>query len=248
MARPPLLTLTNVQLTFGGRPLFSGVEFPLSKGERCALVGRNGAGKSTLMKLVAGMIEPDGGEIWTQPGSVAAFVAQEPDFSPYDTLVDFVADGLDDRFRAEAELTEMGLDPQADPAKLSGGQLRKAAIARGFAHDPDILLMDEPTNHLDIATIQQLETRLNGFNGAALIVSHDRAFLETVSTNTLWLRQGKVWKSPRSSCSLASRPLLRLRRAVTPRASQCCSSFSCVFIRCSCFSSSASTPAAQSSK
>ncbi|MCI4646341.1 MAG: ATP-binding cassette domain-containing protein [Hyphomonadaceae bacterium] len=196
MARPPLLTLTDVQLTFGGRPLFSGVEFPLSKGERCALVGRNGAGKSTLMKLVAGWIEPDAGEIWAQPGSVAAFVAQEPDFSRYDTLVDFTADGLDDRFRAEAELTEMGLDPLANPATLSGGQLRKAAIARGFAHDPDILLMDEPTNHLDIATIQELETRLTGFNGAALIVSHDRAFLETVSTNTLWLRQGKVLKSP----------------------------------------------------
>ena len=196
MARPPLLTLTDVQLTFGGRPLFSGVEFPLSKGERCALVGRNGAGKSTLMKLVAGIIEPDAGEVWVQPGSVAAFVAQEPDFSPYATLVDFAADGLEDRYRAEAELTEMGLDPEADPARLSGGQLRRAAIARGFARDPDILLMDEPTNHLDIATIQQLEERLTGYSGAALIVSHDRAFLETVSTNTLWLRQGKVLKSP----------------------------------------------------
>lgn len=196
MARPPLLTLTNVQLTFGGRPLFSGVEFPLSKGERCALVGRNGAGKSTLMKLVAGVIEPDAGEIWVQPGSVATFVAQEPDFSAYATLADFAADGLEDRYRAEAELTEMGLDPEADPARLSGGQLRRAAIARGFAHDPDILLMDEPTNHLDIATIQQLEERLTGFSGAALIVSHDRAFLENVSTNTLWLRQGKVLKSP----------------------------------------------------
>ncbi len=196
MARPPLLTLTDVQLTFGGRPLFSGVEFPLSKGERCALVGRNGAGKSTLMKLVAGVIEPDAGEVWIQPGSVAAFVAQEPDFSPYATLADFAADGLEDRYRAEAELTEMGLDPEADPARLSGGQLRRAAIARGFARDPDILLMDEPTNHLDIATIQQLEARLTGFSGAALIVSHDRAFLENVSTNTLWLRQGKVLKSP----------------------------------------------------
>ncbi|MEL6957182.1 MAG: ATP-binding cassette domain-containing protein, partial [Pseudomonadota bacterium] len=196
MARPPLLTLSGIELSFGGRPLFEGVEFPLSKGERCALVGRNGAGKSTLMKLVAGWIEPDAGEVWTQPGSVAAFVAQEPDFSPYASLIDFAADGVEDRHRAEAELTEIGLDPSADPARLSGGQLRRAAIARGFAHDPDILLMDEPTNHLDIATIQALEERLKAFRGAALIVSHDRAFLEAVSTNTLWLRQGQVLKSP----------------------------------------------------
>jgi len=196
MARPPLLTLSGVELSFGGRPLFEGVEFPLSKGERCALVGRNGAGKSTLMKLVAGWIEPDAGDVWMQPGSVAAFVAQEPDFSRFETVLDFVAEGLDDRFRADAELTETGLDPGADPARLSGGQLRRAAIARGFAHDPDILLMDEPTNHLDIATIQALEERLTAFRGAALIVSHDRAFLEAVSTNTLWLRQGRVLKSP----------------------------------------------------
>ena len=196
MARPPLLTLADVRLTFGGRPLFEGVEFALARGERCALVGRNGAGKSTLMKLVAGFIEADAGDIWRQPGTVAAFVAQEPDFSAYNTLADFAADGLDDRFRAEAELTEIGLDPDADPSRLSGGQLRRAAIARGFAFDPDILLIDEPTNHLDIATIEALERRLLGFRGAALIVSHDRAFLETVSTNTLWLRQGKVLKSP----------------------------------------------------
>ncbi|MEM9738693.1 MAG: ABC-F family ATP-binding cassette domain-containing protein [Pseudomonadota bacterium] len=196
MPRPPLLTLSNVELSFGGRPLFEGVEFPLSRGERCALVGRNGAGKSTLMKLMAGWIEPDSGEVWVQPGSVAAFVAQEPDFSPYKSLIDFASEGLDDRHRAEAALTDIGLDPSADPSRLSGGQLRRAAIARGFAMDPDILLMDEPTNHLDIATIQALETRLNAFRGAALIVSHDRAFLETVSTNTLWLRQGRVLKSP----------------------------------------------------
>ncbi|MEM1106626.1 MAG: ABC-F family ATP-binding cassette domain-containing protein [Pseudomonadota bacterium] len=196
MARPPLLTLSQIELSFGGRPLFAGVEFPLSKGERCALVGRNGAGKSTLMKLVAGSVEPDRGEVWIQPGSGAAFVAQEPDFAPFSTLLDFASQGLPDRFRAEAELTELGLDPGAEPSRLSGGQLRRAAIARGFAADPDILLMDEPTNHLDISTIQALEARLNAFRGAALIVSHDRAFLEAVSTNTLWLRQGRVLKSP----------------------------------------------------
>ncbi len=196
MARPPLLTLSNIELGFGGKPLFEGVELAVSKGERAALVGRNGAGKSTLMKLVAGMIEPDRGDVWRQPGSVVSFVAQEPDFSRHHTLLDFVADGVEDFHRAQAELTEAGLDPNAGPLTLSGGQQRRAAIARGFARDPDILLMDEPTNHLDIHAIERLEKRLRGFGGAILIVSHDRRFLENVSTNTLWLRQGRVLKSP----------------------------------------------------
>ncbi|NBC20224.1 MAG: ATP-binding cassette domain-containing protein [Alphaproteobacteria bacterium] len=196
MARPPLLTLSGIELGFGGKPLFEGVELAISKGERAALVGRNGAGKSTLMKLVAGMIDPDEGDVWMQPGSVVAFVAQEPDFSRHATLLDFTAQGIENVHRAEAELTEAGLDPGADPMTLSGGQQRRAAIARGFAHDPDILLMDEPTNHLDIHAIERLEGRLNGFRGAVLIVSHDRRFLERVSTNSLWLRQGKVLKSP----------------------------------------------------
>lgn len=196
MARPPLLTLSAIELGFGGKPLFEGVELAISRGERAALVGRNGAGKSTLMKLVARIIEPDEGDIWLQPGSVIAFVAQEPEFSRYATLLDFVAEGIEDVHRAEAELTEAGLDPKSDPNTLSGGQQRRAAIARGFACDPDVLLMDEPTNHLDVHAIETLETRLRGFSGAILIVSHDRRFLENVSTNTLWLRQGKVLKSP----------------------------------------------------
>ncbi len=196
MARPPLLTLSDVRLSFGGRPLFEGVTFALSKGERAALVGRNGAGKSTLMKLMAGDQLPDHGDVWIQPGTTIAFVPQEPDFRNYATPVDYAADGLDARHRAEAELTEMGLDTRADPATLSGGQKRRAALARGFALDPDLLMMDEPTNHLDVATIEWLEHRLLGFNGALLLVSHDRRFLETVSTCVLWLRGGEVLKSP----------------------------------------------------
>ncbi len=196
MARPPLLTLSDVSLTFGGTPIFAGVELALSRGERAALVGRNGAGKSTLMKLIARTIEPDAGEVWLQPGTEVATVPQEPDFSGYDSVLDFVCDGLTDRHRGEAELSEIGLDASAHPATLSGGQQRRAAIVRAFARDPDILLMDEPTNHLDIEMIEALERRLAGFNGALLVVSHDRAFLEAVSTNTLWLRQRKVLKSP----------------------------------------------------
>lgn len=210
MAQPPILSLADIRLSFGGKPLFEGVDVSINKGERAALVGRNGAGKSTLMKIIDGRIEPDLGDIWLQPGTRIVTVEQEPDFGAFDTLLSFVVDHSVsdagsiarveisiDQHRAEAELMGMELDPAASPATLSGGQLRRAALARAFAADPDILLLDEPTNHLDVPMITLIEKRLKAFRGAVLLVSHDRKFLESVSTNTLWLRQGRVRKSPR---------------------------------------------------
>jgi len=196
MAQPPLVSLTDVRLTFGSGPLFEGVTLSLSKGERAALVGRNGAGKSTLMKIISEAIEPDSGEVWRQPGITCATLTQEPDLSGHASVFDYVAEGLDGVYMAEAEIMEFGVDKDADPATLSGGQKRRAALARAFASQPSILLMDEPTNHLDVPMIEYLEGRLKAFNGVVLVVSHDRRFLETVSTHTLWLRQGKVLKSP----------------------------------------------------
>jgi ATP-binding cassette subfamily F protein uup len=196
MAQPPLVSLTDVRLTFGSGPLFEGVTLSLSKGERAALVGRNGAGKSTLMKIISEAIEPDSGEVWRQPGITYATLTQEPDLSGHASVLDYVAEGLDGVYMAEAEIMEFGVDKDADPATLSGGQKRRAALARAFASQPSILLLDEPTNHLDVPMIEYLEERLKAFNGVVLVVSHDRRFLETVSTNTLWLRQGKVLKSP----------------------------------------------------
>ncbi|WP_422119931.1 ABC-F family ATP-binding cassette domain-containing protein [Hyphomonas beringensis] len=196
MAQPPLITLNDLRLSFGGQPLFTGVSFSLSKGERVALVGRNGAGKSTLMKIISEKVEADSGEVWRQPGITYAIVAQEPDLSGFDTVLDYASDGLEAAYMAEAELMEFGVEASADPSTLSGGQQRRAALAKAFAQDPDVLLLDEPTNHLDVPMIEALETRLKGFNGVVLLVSHDRRFLENVSTNTLWLRQGKVLKSP----------------------------------------------------
>ena len=197
MAAPPLITLTDVRLSFGGKPLFTGVSFSLSKGERVALVGRNGAGKSTLMKIISERVEADSGDVWRQPGITFAAVAQEPDLAGFDTVLAYTSEGLDGAsYMAEAELMEFGVEADADPATLSGGQLRRAALAKAFAADPDVLLLDEPTNHLDVPMIEQLEARLKSFNGVVLVVSHDRRFLENISTNTLWLRQGKVLKSP----------------------------------------------------
>ena len=192
----PILTLTDVRLSFGGKPLFEGVSFTLAKGERGALVGRNGAGKSTLMRLITGRYEPDDGTVWLHPGTGVTQVEQEPDLSAYASVLDYAADGPEHIWRAEAELGHFGVDPDATPDILSGGQTRRAALARAFACDPDILLLDEPTNHLDVPMIEALETRLRSFPGAVLLVSHDRRFMETVTTNTLWLRDGVVLKSP----------------------------------------------------
>lgn len=193
----PILTMTDVRLAFGGKPLFEGVTFTLAKGERAALVGRNGAGKSTLMRLITGRHEPDDGELWIHPGTMITTVEQEPDLSAFETVLDYAVSSGAEAWRAEAELGHFGVDPAASPSILSGGQIRRAALAKAFAYDPDVLLLDEPTNHLDVPMIETLESRLIGFNGAVLLVSHDRRFMENVTTNTLWLRDGIVLKSPK---------------------------------------------------
>lgn len=169
----------------------------LSKGERAALVGRNGAGKSTLMKIITGETEADSVAVWRQPGTTFAKLDQEPDLGAYASALAYAAEKTPDEHHAEAELMALGIDPAADPKTLSGGQQRRVALARAFAADPDVLLLDEPTNHLDVPMIETLEKRLLAFNGVVLVVSHDRRFLENVSTHTLWLRQRKVLKSPK---------------------------------------------------
>src|SRR5262245_49296191 len=193
-AGPPIAVLPRVRLSLGGEPLFAGVDLALAKGERVALVGRNGAGKSTLMRILSGELEPDAGEVFIQPGLSVIRLAQEPDLSGFASAMEFVAEGLDasQRFRAEAELDEWGVPRDLDPMKASGGQARRIALARAFALDPDILLLDEPTNHLDVLAIEALEKRLASFRGAIMAVSHDRRFLENISTSVAWLRQGVV--------------------------------------------------------
>jgi ABC transport system ATP-binding/permease protein len=193
-AGPPIAVLRGVTLQLAGAPLFTGVDLSLAKGDRMALVGRNGAGKSTLMRILAGAIEPDGGEIFKQPGIVARHLLQEPAFTGFATAKEYVSEGLapDMLYRAEAELDAWGVPHDLDLAKASGGQARRIALAHAFAHDPDILLLDEPTNHLDVPAIELLEQELLAFRGALLVVSHDRRFLETISTSVAWLRQGAV--------------------------------------------------------
>ncbi|HRP10636.1 MAG TPA: ABC-F family ATP-binding cassette domain-containing protein [Terricaulis sp.] len=200
---PVLAQASALRLSMGVAMLFDGVDLTLHKGERAALVGANGAGKSTLMRILAGAMEPDGGEIALASGATLAYAAQEPDFGDAQTLRDYVrrasarAGAEAAAYEADAALDAFSLDPERAPSGLSGGEARRAGLARAFASDADVLLLDEPTNHLDIDAIEALEARLAGFRGACLIVSHDRRFLERVTNTTFWLRQRAVLKLPR---------------------------------------------------
>ena len=188
-----LLHLRDIGLTFGGRPIFDSVELAVAEGERVALVGRNGSGKSTLLKAAAAMVEADKGERWMQPGTTIRYLPQEPDLSAYKSVLEYVEGGLgptDDPHRCVYFLRELGLDGAADPKRLSGGEIRRAAIARTLAPEPDILLLDEPTNHLDLPAIEWLEAELKALRSAFVLISHDRRFLDSLSNRTVWLDRG----------------------------------------------------------
>jgi ATP-binding cassette subfamily F protein uup len=160
---------------------------------RVALVGRNGSGKSTLLKVAAGLIQPDSGERFVQPGASVRYLPQEPDLAGFTTILDYVTADLDaavDHHRARSLLDRLDLDGNASPVRLSGGEARRAALARVLAPEPDILLLDEPTNHLDLPAIEWLERELAAMRSAIVLISHDRRFLEKLSTQTVWLNQG----------------------------------------------------------
>ena len=190
---PPLLKLDQIFLTFGGTPLLEGAEFSVSAGDRIALVGRNGSGKSTLLKIAAGFIEPTHGEVFRQPSATVRYLPQAPDFDGITSVQAYVEAGLgptDDAHRVTHLLESLKLDGAADPATLSGGEARRAALAKVLAPEPDIVLLDEPTNHLDLPTIEWLESELAGLRSAIVLISHDRRFLENVTNTTVWLDRG----------------------------------------------------------
>ena len=192
---PPLVQLKDIALTFGGTPLLAGVELSVSATERVCLVGRNGSGKSTLLKIAAGLIAPDRGTRFMQPGATVRYLPQEPDFAGAATTLAYVEAGLgpgDDRHQARYLLEQLGLDGSEEPARLSGGEARRAALARVLAPAPDILLLDEPTNHLDLTTIEWLERELAGRRAALVMISHDRRFLANLSRSTVWLDRGQT--------------------------------------------------------
>ncbi|MDA5094323.1 ABC-F family ATP-binding cassette domain-containing protein [Aliiroseovarius sp. KMU-50] len=194
MARIPLLQMTDISLTFGGDPVFDELDLVVQPQDRVALVGRNGSGKSTLMKVMAGMIEPDRGERVLSPGVSVGYMEQHPDLSAFTTLGDFAVSGLEpgQDYLVERVAEGLKMNLEAPVGTASGGERRRAALAKLLAEAPDLMLLDEPTNHLDIQAIQWLEDELNSTRAGYVLISHDRAFLRNLTRATLWVDRGQV--------------------------------------------------------
>ena len=194
MARIPLLQMSGISLTFGGDPVFDGLDLVVQPGDRVALVGRNGSGKSTLMKVMAGLVEADRGEIVVPPGKSAGYMEQDPSMAGFATLGDYAASGLEpgEMYRVERAGEGLKFDPARPVGTASGGERRRAALAKLMAEAPDLMLLDEPTNHLDIEAIGWLEGELKATRAAFVLISHDRAFLRELTRATLWIDRGMV--------------------------------------------------------
>ncbi|NOC44416.1 MULTISPECIES: ABC-F family ATP-binding cassette domain-containing protein [unclassified Ruegeria] len=194
MARIPLLQMSGISLTFGGEPVFSELDLVVQPGDRVALVGRNGSGKSTLMKVMAGLVEADRGEIVVPPGKSVGYMEQDPTMEGFATLGDYASSGLEpgELYKVERAGAGLKFDPARAVETASGGERRRAALAKLMAEAPDLMLLDEPTNHLDIEAIAWLERELGSTRAAFVLISHDRAFLRALTRATLWIDRGAV--------------------------------------------------------
>jgi ATP-binding cassette subfamily F protein uup len=194
MAQPPILSWEKLGLQQGGRWLFEGLDMHIGPRDRLALIGRNGAGKTTLFRMIMDQVDADKGERKVKPGTKIVVLEQEPDFGPFETLMDFALSGTDApaEYEVDAIAGQLGIDMSTPTEGASGGERRRAAIARALAMDPDLLLMDEPTNHLDLAAIDWLEDWLTRYKGAFVVISHDRTFLKRLTNATIWLDRGTI--------------------------------------------------------
>jgi ATP-binding cassette subfamily F protein uup len=192
---PPLIQLQNIRIRFGNSQVLDGAALAIEAGDRLCLVGRNGSGKSTLLKIAAGLLEPDSGSRFAQPGATIRYLEQDPDFTAYATTRAYVEAGLGEGYDSDRTfhlLGKLGLSGHETPERLSGGEKRRAALARALAPEPDILLLDEPTNHLDLPAIEWLEEELSSLPSALVSISHDRRFLDDMSRATVWLDRGRT--------------------------------------------------------
>ena len=190
----PILSYEGLGLVQGSGWLFQDLDIYVGERDRLALIGRNGAGKTTLLKLLAGRIDPDKGKRTIVPGTHVVMLEQEPDFRPFATLMDFAISGDDGppEHEVAAIADQLGIVMSRTAASASGGERRRAALARALAQNPDVLLLDEPTNHLDLAAIDWLESWLARYTGAFVVISHDRTFLTRLTRQTLWLDRGSI--------------------------------------------------------
>ena len=191
-AQTPLIRLSDLFLRHSDKDLFTGVTLSIFAKDRTCLVGRNGTGKSTLLKILGGEADFDKGERFVQPGTRVGILPQEPDLSSFAKVMDYATSASAEPHRAKMFLDSLGLEPDQGTDGLSGGEQRRAALAKALAEEPDVLLLDEPTNHLDVDTIEWLESEIRRFDGAVLTISHDRRFLETVTEQVAWLDRGRV--------------------------------------------------------
>lgn len=202
MASTLLLNVQDALIRFGPRTLFEDLSFSIRTGEKICLIGKNGAGKSTLMNIIKGHVEMDGGLRWQLQGTTVGYLQQEVHPKPGQTIRDYIFEELENQdgshdYKIERVVEPLELDIDDLMENLSGGQLRRAALARALVEDPDILLLDEPTNHLDLDIIEWLETHIKTYPGAVLCVSHDKAFLANISDKVFWLDRGKLKICPR---------------------------------------------------
>ena len=199
MAQPPILSLEGIALQQGGKWLFGGpdhdpLDLHIGPRDRIALIGRNGVGKTTLFRMIDGQVETDAGIRKTKPALRVVLLEQDPDLTGHATLMDWALAGehAPQEHEVEAIAGQLGIDMSRETKGASGGEKRRAAIARALAQDPDLLLMDEPTNHLDLGAIDWLESWLDRYKGAFVVISHDRTFLKRLTRTTLWLDRGNL--------------------------------------------------------
>jgi len=203
MPPPLLLSVKDAMVRYSEVPVFEDLSFNIHAKSRIALVGKNGAGKSTLMNIITGVQDLDAGERWEEAGITIGYLRQEFEIKPGETVFDYIFSEIKGeerdlyQYKVDIVAEALQLDVTAQMSKLSGGQLRRAGLARALVEEPDILLLDEPTNHLDLEAIQWLEDYLNGYNGTLLCVSHDRTFLANITTQVFWLDRGQLKVSPR---------------------------------------------------